>query len=301
MISRFFRPIKEGFYGVGRHAAMSFSSASAVTITLFIISVFLMFSFNVQQFTQNVEQTVQIAVMVDYAYEDQAQIDRIGLDISNIDGVKDVKFSSKDEEFQTYLDGFEDEKQKELFEPFREDNPMHNAYYVSVTDGQKLDAVATSIQAIEGVDSINYGGESAVMVVSALNSIRTGGAIVSIALSLLAISLIQNTIKLTIHARSDEIAIMRNVGAKNGFIRSPFLVEGMIIGALGSIIPILGSIYGYIYAYKALGGVIISKMFIMIPPHPFVLQISGILLTIGVVVGFIGSFFSVNKYLRWKR
>ena len=96
MISRFFRPIKEGFYGVGRHAAMSFSSASAVTITLFIISVFLMFSFNVQQFTQNVEQTVQIAVMVDYAYEDQAQIDRIGLDISNIDGVKDVKFSSKD-------------------------------------------------------------------------------------------------------------------------------------------------------------------------------------------------------------
>lgn len=301
MISRFFRPIKEGFFGVGRHAAMSISSSSAVTITLMIISVFLMFSLNVQQFTKDIEHTVQIAVMIDYNYEEQAQIDKIGLDISNIEGVSEVKFSSKDEEFQHYLNGFEDESQKELFEPFKEDNPMHNAFYVSVEDGNNLKSVADQISVIEGIDSINYGGESAVVMVNALNSIRTGGGILAAALSLLAIFLIQNTIKLTIFARSDEIAIMRNVGAKNGFIRSPFLIEGVIIGALGSIIPIMASVFGYIYIYNALGGVIISKMFVMIPPHPFVLQIAGVLLGIGMVVGLIGSFFSVNKYLRWKR
>ena len=94
---------------------------------------------------------------------------------------------------------------------------------------------------------------------------------------------------------------MRNVGAKNSFIRAPFLVEGVIIGILGSIIPILITIYAYIYAYKVLDGYIISKMFILIPPHPFVLQIALILLCLGVLVGIIGSLFSVNKYLRWKR
>ncbi|NLC96805.1 MAG: ABC transporter permease [Erysipelotrichaceae bacterium] len=300
MINKFFRPIKEGFYGVGRHAAMSISSASAVTITLLIISVFLMFSINVQQFTKDIEQTVQIAVMVDYTHESQEQLDAIGIEISNIEGVNEVTFSSKDEEFQAYLDGFDDD-QKELFEPFKEDNPMHHAFYVSVDEGSLLKTVADEIQNIEGIASINYGGESAILVINALNSVRTGGAILAIALSLLAIFLIQNTIKLTIFARSDEIAIMRNVGAKNQFIRSPFLIEGIIIGALGAIIPIFISIYGYIYIYKSLGGVIISKMFVMIPPHPFVLQIAVILLGIGMVVGFIGSFFSVNKYLRWKR
>ncbi|MDI9518315.1 MAG: permease-like cell division protein FtsX [Bacillota bacterium] len=301
MISRFFRPIKEGFYGVGRHAAMSISSASAVTITLLIISIFLIFSFNLQQFTKDVEQSVQIAVMIDYAYEEQSQMDKIGIDIGNIEGVSEVKFSSKEDEFQYYLDGFEDEAQKEVFEPFREDNPMHNAYYVSVEDGSNLKNVADQIAQIEGVDSIDYGGESAVVLVNALNSIRTGGGILAGALSLLAIFLIQNTIKLTIFARSDEIAIMRNVGAKNGFIRSPFLIEGIIIGILGSIIPIMLSVFGYIYLYRIMDGVIISKMFVMIPPHPFVLKIGGILLLIGMAVGLVGSFFSVNKYLRWKR
>ena len=139
------------------------------------------------------------------------------------------------------------------------------------------------------------------MFVQALNSVRFGGAILVAGLSALAIFLIANTIKLTIYARSNEIAIMRDVGATNGFIRAPFVVEGMIIGALGAIIPILFTIFGYIFIYDKLGGVLFSEMYKMTPPHPFVLQLSLILLGIGMVVGLIGSFMSVTKYLRWKR
>lgn len=301
MLSRLFRPIKEGFFGVGRHAAMSLSSASAVTITLCIVSVFLMFSLNVQSFTKNIEQSVQISVLIDYNYEAQEEIDRIGLAIANIDGVKSVDFSSKEEEFQYYVDSFSDEKERAIFEPYRDDNPMHNAYYVEVEDGNKLESIANMIASIEGVCEVNFGGESSILMVNALNSVRTGGIILSISLSLLAIFLIQNTIKVTIYARADEIAIMRNVGARNGFIRSPFLVEGVIIGILGSIIPILLSVFGYIYLYEVLGGVVISNMFILIKPHPFVLYLALTLLLLGVFVGLIGSLFSVNKYLRWKR
>ena len=95
MIRRFFRALKEGFFGVGRHAAMSVSSASAVTITLVIISIFLIFTANVQQFTSKLESSVQISVMLSYDYETAEQIDKIGLDINNIDWVEKVTFSSK--------------------------------------------------------------------------------------------------------------------------------------------------------------------------------------------------------------
>lgn len=300
MIRRLFRSIKEGFFGVGRHAAMSLSSASAVTITLVIISIFLMFSINVESFLANVETSLQISVLIDYNHESQTEIDDIGLKITEIDGVAKVTFSSKDEEFEYYLQSF-DESERAIFEPYKEDNPMHHAYYVEVEKGGNIAEVASQIGKIDGLYEINYGGESSVKLVSALNSVRSGGLIIALALSLLAIFLIQNTIKVTIFTRADEIAIMRNVGARNGFIRSPFLIEGMIIGILGSIIPIILTVFGYIYIYKVLGGVVISNMFVLYPPHPFVLYLGAILLVIGILVGLIGSFFSVNKYLRWKR
>ena len=301
MINNFFRHLKEGFFGVGRHGAMSVSSASAVTITLIIVSIFYIFSMNLQKFTKGIEQSVQIAVMISFSHEDQAVMDKIGVDISNIEGVSNVVFHSKEEELQSYIDSLEDDYLKQIIEPYKEDNPMHNAFYVSVSSGEYLQSVASKIKEIEGVDSINYGGDSAVVVVNALKSIRNGGGVLAIALSLLAIFLIQNTIKLTIQARSDEIAIMRNVGARNGFIRTPFLVEGIIIGILGAIIPIMVSIYGYIYIYNVTGGMLITNLFRLIPPHPFVLKVALLLLATGVFVGLVGSFFSVNKYLRWKR
>ncbi|MBQ1319686.1 MAG: FtsX-like permease family protein, partial [Solobacterium sp.] len=112
---------------------------------------------------------------------------------------------------------------------------------------------------------------------------------------------IQNTIKLTIMARADEIAIMRNVGARNSYIRSPFVIEGMIIGIVGALIPIAMIFFGYRYLYEITGGYVISRMFSLIEPFPYIWQVCGVLLAISILVGLIGSFLSVSKYLRWKR
>lgn len=301
MISRIWRPIKEGFLGVFRHGAMSLQSGSAVTITLIIISLFLIFTMNVSRFTKGIEQSVQISATVGYDYESAENEDRISLAIQAIDGVDKVTFSSKAEEFQYYLNSFTDERTKEAFRPFEEDNPMHDAFYVTVRDGSDLQSVAESIKEIEGIESVNFGGASAIQLVNMLESIRTGGGLLALALSILAIFLIANTIKLTIMARADEIAIMRNVGARNGFIRSPFVVEGVIIGALGAIPPIILTYYMYRSVYQFTGGYLISRMFSLIPPEQFLPTACTILLAIGVVVGLLGSFFSVSKYLRWKR
>ncbi len=302
MISRIWRPIKEGFLGVFRHGAMSVTSGMAVTVTLIIISLFLVFTMNVSQFTQGIEQSVQISATVDYDYETAEQEDRISLEIQGIEGVDTVTYSSKADEFQYYLNSFSDEKTKEAFRPFEgENNPMHDAFYVTVKDGEVLQNVANSIQNIEGIESVNFGGASALQLVYMLRTIRYGGGLLALVLSIFAVFLIANTIKLTIMARADEISIMRNVGARNGFIRSPFVVEGVIIGALGSVIPILLIYYLYTYIYKITGGYLITQMFQLIPPDTFLPKACMIMLGIGVIVGLLGSFFSVSKYLRWKR
>ena len=302
MISRIWRPIKEGFLGVFRHGAMSVSAAVAVTLTLIIISLFMMFTMNVGQLTQGIEQSVQISATVEYGKESAENEDRISLAIQEIPGVDTVTYSSKADEFQYYLNSFSDEKTREAFKPFEgENNPMHDAFYVTVKDGTTLESVANQISQIDGIEAVNFGGSSAITLISMLRTIRYGGGMLALALSLLAIFLIQNTIKLTIMARADEIAIMRNVGARNGFIRAPFLVEGIIIGALGAIIPIILTWYGYTWAYNLSGGYLISQMFKLIPPSQFVGKASLTLLLIGVLVGLIGSFLSVTKYLRWKR
>ncbi len=302
MINRIWRPIKEGFLGVFRHGAMSVSAAVAVTLTLIIISLFMMFTMNVGQLTQGIEQSVQISATVEYGKESAENEDRISLAIQEIPGVDTVTYSSKADEFQYYLNSFSDEKTREAFKPFEgENNPMHDAFYVTVKDGTTLESVANQISQIDGIEAVNFGGSSAITLISMLRTIRYGGGMLALALSLLAIFLIQNTIKLTIMARADEIAIMRNVGARNGFIRAPFLVEGIIIGALGAIIPIILTWYGYTWAYNLSGGYLISQMFKLIPPSQFVGKASLTLLLIGVLVGLIGSFLSVTKYLRWKR
>ncbi|NLH64287.1 MAG: ABC transporter permease [Erysipelotrichaceae bacterium] len=297
------RPLKEGFSGVGRHWAMSISSAIAVTITLVIISIFLLLTWNVNNFTQNIESSLDIYASVDYNSENQEA--SLKKEIEAIDGVESVTLSPKSAEFDAYLDSFTDEKTKEAFEPFRSDNPMHDAFYVKAADGSKIQSIADELSQMKsdgkGIYQVNYGGQSTISIVDAMAKIRQVGLVLVVGLMLLAIFLIQNTIKLTITARATEIEIMRNVGASNRFIRSPFLIEGIIIGILGAILPIAATIWGYLVLYDRAGGILLSNMFHLVEPFPFVYYISGILLLMGIVVGFVGSWLSVTRYLRWKR
>ena len=286
------RPIREGIRGVGRHWAMSLSSAIAVTVTLMIISLFLVLSYHLEQFTRSVESSVEISVMVSYDAESSSSLKQIEKAISAIDGVEKLKY---------YINSFEDERTRAVFEPFKADNPMHDAYYVETKNGANLEDIAKKIGQISGVDSVNYGGQSTLNMVDAMSSIRRFGGILVAALTLLAIFLIQNTIKLTIYARKDEITIMKHVGATNGFIRAPFLWEGIITGILGAIIPIGITIWGYIVIFDKTSGVLISNMFRLEKAFPFLYYVSGILLLVGILVGLFGSWLSVTKYLRDKR
>lgn len=288
---------KSAWKSLTRNIAITVSSATAVTVTLILVSMFLMIAGNLNEMSQKIESSVQIYVQIDPIVEEDGFV-LLQEEIEALPHVKKVKFSSAEEQFDIFLESDDGGSEYEIF---REDNPLPAAFYVDATDGKYVKQISDKIANMEGIMSSNFGGDNATKMIEAFDSIRIGGGILVASLCFLAIFLISNTIKITIHGRSDEIAIMRFVGADNLFIKTPFMLEGMLIGFMGAIIPVILTLVGYFYLYDLLGGQLFSSMFVLQAPVPFALYISLTLLVIAMGVGIIGSFFSVNKYLKWKR
>ena len=154
------------------------------------------------------------------------------------------------------------------------------------------------IKNIDGVDSVNYGETMVNRFLQAFKIITKGTMFAVVALIIVTVFLIINTIKLTIFSRKREISIMRLVGASNFTIKMPFVIEGMVLGLIGSIIPIILIIYGYFGAYNHFDGQLYSPLIKLIEPEPFIYWLSGIVLIIGIVVGMFGSYRAVKKYLK---
>ena len=298
MFHRFIRHIKEGFIGVGRHFGMAISSAASVTITLLLVGFFLAFTYNLNIITKDIESSISLSVLVSYDIDSKAALDTLKEQISSIDGVSSVEYRSKDDEFTYYVNMYPDIK--EFNELYRDQNPFHDAFLVGVEDGDSLENIKSKIEAINGIDSVHDGGSNTYILIDVLEKVRLFGGALVLGLSVLATYLIYNTISITIRARDTEIWIMKNVGAKNGYIRAPFLVEGIIIGLMGSIIPISVMIGVYIYLFDMSNGVLLG-VFNLVSPNPFLIYLSLGLLGIGIVVGFVGSYLSVSKLLRNKR
>ena len=263
---------------------------------------FLILSVNIDAITYRLEEAVQIHVLIDKEVVDEESITSLQENIKEIEGVAQVEFSDKDAEFEAWIANVGDENAEEIYGEYRgENNPMLNAFIVNAKTGADLKQISSDISANQGIQEVNYGGDSSTVFLSSLESLRNGGFIIVIALGFIAIFLISNTIRVSIHSRRKEISIMRTVGATNWYIRWPFIIEGMIIGLLGSIIPILATIFGYRYLFDVTGGFLLSKMFTLVEVFPIVYEVSAVLAIIGMTVGAIGSIMSVGKQLRWSR
>lgn len=291
------RHIKSAFLSIIRQLAMSLSSASAVMVTLILLAGFLLIAGNMEQFTKNIEGDFRIHAVLKEEIVEEEQILKIQKQISELENVHKVTFSPKEEELEMFI--FEKGKEFEIYRG--EENPLHHAFFVSVKDANLIEIVTQNILKIEGVEEAMYGGDSVSKMVDLLRTIRSGGGIFLLLLSALALFLISNTIKMTIHARRREIGIMRNVGATNLFIKMPFMIEGMLIGFLGSIIPCLLTFFGYRYLFQITGGKFVTNLLSLKPVYPFAIEVCCVLVGAGIIVGLLGSFHSVTKYLKWKR
>ena len=288
---------KTSLVNLWRNGAMTFSSIFAVTITLLLIGVISVLALNVQDISANIEEGVRIYVKLERSIDENAE-NEVGKQIKQLKGVASATYFSKDEELSKLIDK-QGEDGKELFESYRDDNPLGAAYEVEAKDPTKLASLAKKIKDIPNVNSVNYGGDSTQSMVSTLNTIQTGGTVFIVGLVIVALFMISNTIKITITARSTEISIMRMVGASNWYIRIPFMLEGMLIGLFGAIIPISVLVYGYGALYNYTGGSLMSSMLVLKAPMPFIRDFSFILAGLGAGVGLIGSFVSIRRFLKF--
>ena len=295
-IKNFPKHCKTAFQNIWRNGVMSASSIFAVTITLLLIAVIGVIAINVQDMTYSIEDSLTIYVKMDREISDK-EAQEILPEIEKIDGVKKATFSSKEDELDKMIE-MQDEDGKKLFETYRENNPLGAAYVVEVEDAKEIDAVADKISALEHVNEATSGGASTSSLVNSLETIRNGGAVFVVGLTIVALFMIANTIKITITSRQTEISIMRMVGASNWYIRLPYMLEGVFIGLLGSIVPILVVYFGYNWIYSGAAD-FLPAMVSMREPFPFIWQCSGIMIALGCGVGLIGSFVSVRKFLKF--
>lgn len=289
------RHLREGIKNIYRNGWMTVASIAAVTMTLILVGAFLALIFNLNEIAKNIESDVEIKVMIDRTADDQ-QVQNLGEEIREINGVDQVVFASKDDELEDLIVSMGDEGKSWIM--FEQDNPLHHAYIVRSEDPESTETIANEIEILQAVDEVNYGKDFVQQLFTFNKYARNIGLVLVIGLVLTAIFLISNTIKLTIMSRSTEIGIMKLVGATDGFIRWPFFIEGMLLGALGSIIPITAIITGYYYLETNVREKITFSFIDPLPFNPFVWQLSLAILAIGAFIGMWGSVMSIRKFLR---
>ena len=290
------RSIRDAFKSVIRNFSLSLASISCITITLIIVAIAIIATFNVQNFTKEIEQDLTIVAFVDLETDDDG-IDKLKDDLKKMTNVETYTFESKTE-VKTEM-----QNESEVFDAVSsqwDDNesPLRDTFQIKVKNIENIKKTAQKINKMDNIYTVRYGEGMVDKLISAFSSVEKVTYGVVIALIVVTVFLIINTIKLTISARKREISIMRLVGASNFTIKTPFIVEGMILGMLGSIVPIIFTTYGYLAFYKHFDGYLFSELIQLIQPEPFIYYTSLIVLGIGILVGMIGSASAVRKYLK---
>lgn len=285
---------REGFRNIWVNRLMTLASVTVLLACMVIIGVGAMAFFNINVLLDKVE--AQNVVMVYVNKEaDQATVAAVGETLQTLSNIETCEFVPKEDAFQQQIEAMGGDSA--IFEGLS-DNPLPDAYKVTLADLSIFDETVSQIKLIANVDSVRENSDLA----GKLLSVRRAVTIVSVGLVamlfLVALFIISNTIRITMFSRKLEINIMKAVGATNGFIRWPFFIEGVLIGVIASIVS-LGVLWGlYELAVLSFADILSGLNFSLVPFLSYALQIFGVFLLIGIFTGGIGSMISMNKYLK---
>lgn len=242
----FIRSIRDSVKSIFRNFSLSIASILCTTITLILVAIAIVITINVNHITDDLEQELTIVVYADADTSDE-RLDEIEKEIKNISTVSEVVSKTK-EEWRLEMQSYSDTLNTTL--DYLEENPLLDSYIVTVENVDDLRPTALEIREIKNVESANYGEGMVEEIITIFDVIKTITIVMVVALIVVTAFLISNTIKLTIFSRRNEIEIMRLVGSSNTSVRLPFVFEGFLLGILGSIIPIIILIYGYLIMYE---------------------------------------------------
>ncbi|UUV99168.1 permease-like cell division protein FtsX [Vagococcus luciliae] len=294
MISNFFRHIGSALKNLKRNGWMTLASISAVTVTLTLVGIFLGVILNVAKIADDIKDNVDVSVFIDIGTPEK-EVKELGEKLKDIDGVKDVTFSSKQNEYKKLVD-----KLGDTWKLFGEDeNPLYDVYVLTASNAEDIPDIQKAASDLPSVQKADYGGRNSDKLFKISKDVRLWGTIAAVFLLGVAVFLISNTIRITIISRKREIQIMRLVGAKNGFIKGPFFLEGAFIGLLGSVIPVLLVTFAYPRVYVIFTkSMIANASYDLIAPGNLMWQLNTLLIVVGVVIGSMGSVMSMRRFLK---
>ncbi|MDO5718839.1 MAG: permease-like cell division protein FtsX [Tissierellia bacterium] len=289
--------IKSGFAGVWKNKSMGFASIISIAAVSIILGIVLIAALTMNILLADIQTRVdEIEIYIkDEVSEDQAK--KIGEDIKEHSSIKEMRFKSKDTALEEMKKVWGDDAY--ILEGLETDNPLERSYLISVENLEDSHDLVEYAKTLDGVSNVVYYQDAVNKLISIANYVRVGGLIVILVLIVISILVISNTVKLTVLARRREIEVMKYVGASNGMISGPFIIEGIIFGLIGALLAFLITFYSYIFLYHRFNDKIYTLISsYLIEPARLQHDLLIIFCTLGVVIGTVGSVFSLKKYLR---
>lgn len=295
-ISTFFYTIKQGFINIFRNKWFSLASIATISACLFLFGLFYSILMNVQNIVKTAQEGVSVTVFFDEGISDD-RIQQIGDEIQKRPEVSKINFISADEAW----DSFKEEYLGEYADGFTE-NPLENSasYEIYLNDVSMQPALVSFLEGLDGIREVNR-SEITAASLTGINALIAYASIGIIAiLFAVSIFLISNTVTIGISVRKEEISIMKYIGATDFFVRSPFVIEGMLIGAIGALIPmgIIYSVYNEVIGYIIGKFSNLSKLLAFLPVNEIFAKFLPGSLVMGIGIGFLGSIITVRKHLR---
>ena len=284
--------IKEGFRGIFLHGFMSFAAVCVTVACLVIVGSFSALAYNLDLMVEELNQTSEILVYIDSELSD-AEAKSIGTKINLLDNVLQATFVSREEALQNFIDDHDGDS---AFSGVQASDLRHR-FVVALEDNTKMQQTDDQLKQLPGVAKTNAAYELA----EGFSTIQDVLHLVSVAVIavLLVVSLliISNTVKLAMYDRKDEIAIMKMVGATNGFIRLPFIVEGFTLGMLGAIAAFGLMWVGYDAMLQKISSVDSLQLFSFVPFQELLIPMVAVFGAAGMFVGIVGSWTSIRKFM----
>lgn len=287
---------KQGFQGMWRNRGMGVASVSSISAVLMILGVVLILILSINALvidTQSKFDEIEIFLYDDATDEQLTAIEDM---VRSKEGVLSILYKSKDQALESYKEQWGDEAY--LLDGLEKDNPLPNSYIVQLKDIEYADAIVDEAKKMNGVEKVNYHKEIIDKLMLLANYLRLGGMVIIAALVAVSIFIISNTIKITVSSRRREINIMKYIGATNGYIKGPFVIEGLLFGIIGAVLSIAIVYYGYEYFYETVNKNLYAVFsIILVQPSAILADLSIIFIAIGAGIGAIGSLVSMKRFL----
>jgi cell division transport system permease protein len=286
--------VKEGFKNIWNNRTMSFASIGVLISCLLLTGAAVLFSYNIDTAMKSIEGNNSVKVYMKQGLPTLSAV-KAGEEIKKLDNIATCDFVPKDDAIEQYMNLLGDKDGTMLAGMTGKENPLPDAFKISFKDLSQYKQTAAQIKQISGVDTINDYSDIAQKLTSLDKAITTGGFWIILILSLVSLFIISNTIRVTMFSRRLEISIMKSVGATNGFVRVPFIVEGVIIGLVSGAVAslLLNLAYG-----KLISAVTSITMFTPIDINPIKWSITLAFILLGTIFGAIGGMISIGRYLK---